>query len=103
MSLVVDACDSPCYSGEDVSDGELSNAESSDSFEGQHVSINLLHHNVGSSLYSKRTVQKSINYYSVPIIIKLSYVCSDWLKQCALSVNRFTVLQGEFQIFALAL
>lgn len=32
----VDACDSPCYSGEDVSGGELSNAESSDSFEGQH-------------------------------------------------------------------
>ena len=37
MSLVVDACDSPCYSGEDVSGGELSNAESSDSFQGQHV------------------------------------------------------------------
>ena len=51
MSLVVDACDSPCYSGEDVSGGELSNAESSDSFEGQHVSIKLLHHNVGSSLF----------------------------------------------------
>jgi len=63
MSLVVDACDSPCYSGEDVSGGELSNAESSDSFEGQHVSIKLLHHNVGSSLCSKRTVQKSTNYY----------------------------------------
>ena len=52
MSLLVDACD--------VSGGELSNAESSDSSEGQHVSIKLLHHNVGSSthLYSKRTVQK---------------------------------------------
>ena len=45
MSLVVDTCDSPCYSGEDVSDGELSNAESSDSFEDQHVSIKLLNHN----------------------------------------------------------
>jgi len=56
-------CDSPCYSGEDVSDGELSNAESSDSFEGQHVSIKLVHQNVGSSLYSKRTVQKPNNYY----------------------------------------
>jgi len=67
MSLVVDACDGPCYSGEDVSDGELSNAESSDSFEGQHVSIKLLHHNVdvGSSLYSKRTVQKPNNYYQL--------------------------------------
>lgn len=39
MSLLVDACDSP--SGEDVSSGELSNAESSDSSEGQHLSIKL--------------------------------------------------------------
>ena len=68
MSLVVHVCDSPCYSGEDVSGGELSNAESSDSFEGQHVSIKLL-----------------------PIIINLPYVCSDWLKRCALSVSRFTI------------
>ena len=44
MSLAVDTCDSPCYSGEDVSDEELSNAESTDSVEDQHVSIKLLHH-----------------------------------------------------------
>lgn len=31
------------------------------------------------------------------------YVCSHWLKWCALSVSRFTILQGEFQIFAVAL
>ena len=49
MSLLVDACDSP--SGEDVSGGELSSAESSDSSEGQHVSIKLLHHNAGSSTH----------------------------------------------------
>ena len=61
MFLLVGACDSP--SGEDVSGGELSNAESSDSTEGQHVSIKVLHHNEGSSthLYSKRTAQKLTN------------------------------------------
>ena len=49
MSLLVDACDSP--SEEDVSGGELSSAESSDSSEGQHVSIKLLHRNAGSSTH----------------------------------------------------
>jgi len=53
MSLVVETRDGPCYSGEDVSNGELSSAGSSDSFDDQHVSIKLhvLHRNVGSSMY----------------------------------------------------
>ena len=36
--MPLDTCDSP-FSGEDISDGEFSNAESSDSVEDSHVSI----------------------------------------------------------------